>query len=54
MLYLIIYFRKDAKANCDKIERELLKTEDVIKGMYGDVQVLRDNRYHQANELHRR
>ncbi len=45
---------KDAKANCDKIERELSRAEEVIKGMFNDVQVLRDNRYHQANELHRR
>jgi len=45
---------RDAKANCDKIEHELAITEEVIKGMFNDVQVLRDNRYHQANELHRR
>ncbi|QQP54826.1 Plectin, partial [Caligus rogercresseyi] len=44
---------KDAKNNCDQIERELLRTEDVIKSMFNDVQVLRDNRYYQANELHR-
>jgi septation ring formation regulator EzrA len=45
---------KDAKNNCDKIERELQKTEEVIKIMFNDVQILRDNRYHQATELHRR
>lgn len=45
---------KDAKANCDQIERELHKTEEVIKVMFNDVQVLRDNRYGSANELHRR
>ena len=45
---------RDAKANCDKIEKELQRAEEVIKSMFNDVQVLRDNRYHQANELHRR
>ena len=38
----------------DQIERELQRTEEVIKSMFNDVQVLRDNRYNQANELHRR
>ena len=45
---------RDAKANCDNIEKELSRTEETIKGMFNDVQVLRDNRYHQANDLHRR
>nr|XP_040567605.1 plectin-like isoform X1 [Lepeophtheirus salmonis] len=45
---------KDAKNNCDQIERELQRAEDVIKSMFNDVQVLRDNRYYQSNELHRR
>ena len=45
---------KDAKNNCDAIERELHATEEVIKSMFNDVQVLRDNRFGQANELHRR
>ena len=45
---------KDAKANCDAIERELHAAEEVIKSMFNDVQVLRDNRFGQANELHRR
>merc|ERR1719367_1294357 len=46
---------KDAKNNCDQIERELQRIdEEVIKSMFNDVQVLRDNRYNQANELHRR
>ena len=47
-------YSQDAKNNCDQIERELQRTEEVIKGMFNDVQVLRDNRYNQANELHRR
>ncbi len=45
---------RDAKKNCDQIEMELQRTEEVIKTMFNDVQVLRDNRYGQANELHRR
>lgn len=45
---------KDAKNNCDQIERELQRTEEVIKSMFNDVQVLRESRYSQANELHRR
>ena len=45
---------KDAKNNCDQIERELQRTEEVIKSMFNDVQVLREARYSQANDLHRR
>ena len=46
---------KDAKNNCDQIERELQRIdEEVIKQMFNDVKILRDNRYSQANELHRR
>merc|ERR1711971_510814 len=45
---------KDAKNNCDQIERELTRTEEVIRSMFSDVQILRDNRYSQAQDLHRR
>lgn len=45
---------KDAKNNCDQIERELQRTEEVIKSMFNDVQVLREARFSQANDLHRR
>ena len=45
---------KDAKNNCDQIERELSRTEEVIKSMFSDVQILRDNRFSQAQDLHRR
>merc|ERR1712170_155255 len=45
---------KDAKSVCDQIERELSKTEETIKSMFSDVQILRDNRFSQAQELHRR
>ena len=38
-----------------QIERELQRIdEEVIKTMFNDVKILRDNRYSQANELHRR
>ena len=45
---------KDAKNNCDQIERELARTEEVIKSMFSDVQIPRDNRFSQAQDLHRR
>ena len=45
---------KDAQQICDQIERELSNTEKSIKSMFDDVQILRDNRYSQAQELHRR
>merc|ERR1719367_2493185 len=45
---------KDAKNNCDQIERELVRTEETIKSMFSDVQILRDNRFSQAQDLHRR
>jgi hypothetical protein len=45
---------KDAKNNCEQIERELARQEETIKSMFSDVQILRDNRFSQAQELHRR
>lgn len=44
----------DAKYNCDQIESELKHVEDSLKSMSKDVQTLRDGRYHQALELHKR
>ncbi|GIY98984.1 plectin [Caerostris extrusa] len=44
----------DAKYNCDQIEAELKHVEDSLKSMSKDVQTLRDGRYHQALELHKR
>lgn len=44
----------DAKKNCDRIELDLKACEDSIKSMFGDVQILKDGRYHQAQELARR
>ena len=45
---------KDAKNNCEQIERELTRTEETIKSMFSDVQILRDNRFSQSQDLHRR
>ena len=45
---------KDAKNNCEQIERELARTEETIKSMFSDVQILRDNRFSQSQDLHRR
>ena len=45
---------KDAKNNCDQLERKLACNEEVIKSMFSDVQILRDNRFSQAQDLHRR
>eukprot|EP00092_Neocalanus_flemingeri_P001303 GFUD01001391.1.p1 GENE.GFUD01001391.1~~GFUD01001391.1.p1 ORF type:complete len:5580 (+),score=1489.94 GFUD01001391.1:543-17282(+) len=44
---------KDAKNNCEQIERELARTEETIKSMFSDVQILRDNRFSQSQDLHR-
>jgi dystonin len=38
----------DSKFNCDQIEAELKQEEERIKGMFKDVQTLRDGRYHKA------
>eukprot|EP00090_Calanus_glacialis_P003456 TRINITY_DN1255_c0_g1_i12.p1 TRINITY_DN1255_c0_g1~~TRINITY_DN1255_c0_g1_i12.p1 ORF type:complete len:5152 (+),score=1465.32 TRINITY_DN1255_c0_g1_i12:61-15516(+) len=45
---------KDAKNNCEQIERELARTEETIKSMFSEVQILRDNRFSQSQDLHRR
>ncbi|XP_071036383.1 microtubule-actin cross-linking factor 1 isoform X6 [Parasteatoda tepidariorum] len=44
----------DVKYNCDQIDAELKHVEDSLKSMSRDVQTLRDGRYHQALELHKR
>jgi len=45
---------RDAQNNVEQIERELARTEEKIKSMFSDVQILRDNRFSQAQDLHRR
>uniref|UniRef100_T1IX63 SH3 domain-containing protein n=1 Tax=Strigamia maritima TaxID=126957 RepID=T1IX63_STRMM len=44
----------DAKHNCDQLDRELRQCEDSIKSMVKDVQALKDGRFYQANDFHRR
>nr|QVD39310.1 Dystonin [Schistocerca gregaria] len=44
----------DAKHNVDLLETELRGTEDAINSMFTDTQVLREGRYPQAPELHKR
>ncbi|XP_072153557.1 microtubule-actin cross-linking factor 1 isoform X35 [Bemisia tabaci] len=44
----------DAKHNVDLIEQELRLTEENIQSLFTDVQTLRDGRYPQASDLHKR
>ena len=44
----------DAKHNVDLLEQDIRLTEDSINSLFGDVQSLRDGRYPQAPDLHKR
>ncbi len=44
----------DAKHNVDLLEQELHVTEENIQSLFTDVQSLRDGRYPQASDLHKR
>jgi len=44
----------DAKHNVDLLEQEIRLTEDSINSLFTDVQSLRDGRYPQASDLHKR
>lgn len=44
----------DAKHNVDLLEQDIRLTEESINSLFGDVQSLRDGRYPQAPELHKR
>lgn len=44
----------DAKHNVDVLEHDLRQTEDNINTLFSDVQTLRDGRYPQASDLHKR
>lgn len=48
------YHPLEAKHNADILEQEISATEQVIQGLFSDVQKLRDGRYPQASELHKR
>jgi len=43
----------DAKNNVDHLERDMQMTEDAIKSMFNDTQILSDARFQQAPELNR-
>lgn len=45
---------KDFRANANDIERELMAVQEVIKAIFYDVDVLRESKNGQANELHKR
>lgn len=44
----------DAKHNIDLLEQELRVTEENIQSLFEDVQALREGRYPQASDLHKR
>lgn len=44
----------DAKHNVDILEQELRSVEDNIQSMFSDVTTLREGRYPQAGDLHKR
>ena len=45
---------RDAKHNCDAINKELAGVEETINGMFADVQTLKEGRYMQTTDLHKR
>ncbi|KAK2194135.1 hypothetical protein NP493_2g13053 [Ridgeia piscesae] len=44
----------EAKKSCDGIASALKRVEENIRGMFSDVQVLKEGRYHQAEQMYRR
>lgn len=44
----------DAKHNVDLLEQELHVTDENIQSLFADVQSLREGRYPQASDLHKR
>ena len=45
---------RDVKNNCDAIAASMSSAEEAIKTMFADVQTLKDGRYVQASDLHKR
>ena len=45
---------RDVKHNCDAITSQLAAVEETIKIMFTDVQTLKDGRFAQASDLHKR
>ncbi len=44
----------DAKQSCDAIQHALKVVENNIRSMFSDVQALKEGRYHQSEQMHRR
>lgn len=45
---------RDAMKNCELLNAELASVEEMIKNMFADVQALKDGRYNQTADLHKR
>ena len=45
---------RDVKHNCDAIDAEMLVVDEAIKAMFADVQLLKEGRYIQSSDLHKR
>ena len=45
---------RDVKHNCDAITADMAVVEEAIKTMFSDVQILKDGRYIQSSDLHKR
>ena len=44
----------DSRAGCEAIANALKRIEENIRGMFSDVEGLKDGRYHQAEQMYRR
>ncbi|XP_046442953.1 dystonin-like isoform X8 [Daphnia pulex] len=45
---------RDAMKNCEVLNSELASIEEAIKNMFSDVQILKEGRYNQTADLHKR
>ncbi|XP_046641641.1 dystonin-like isoform X5 [Daphnia pulicaria] len=45
---------RDAMKNCEVLNSELASIEEAIKNMFSDVQILKEGRYNQTSDLHKR
>ena len=44
----------EAKRGVDALQKALKMVEDNIRSMFADVQTLKDGKYHQSEQMHRR
>ena len=44
----------EAKRGVDALQKALKMVEDNIRSMFADVQTLKDGKYHQSDQMHRR